>query len=241
MLNCYKYQCRTYPEVGIDKTCSRCKSTKDLSRFAKDKKKPDGRFYICRECSTTQHTKGIRVPDIIKEGVFYRTCRRCEEEKSLDSFGNQPRGLNGKQRVCKNCNRLLAKERGHYTKEKRHAREASNPQAKIRRILRTRVVCALSKYKQKKITKAAKTLDMLGCDIVHFTQYLESLFELGMSWENHGAYKVGQSMTWHIDHIKPCEAFDLTDAKQQKACFHYTNLRPMWAVDNLKKSYNYVA
>ena len=41
---------------------------------------------------------------------------------------------------------------------------------------------------------------------------------------------------WHIDHIKPCAAFDLTDPKQQKECFNYKNLQPLWAQDNIKKS-----
>ena len=41
---------------------------------------------------------------------------------------------------------------------------------------------------------------------------------------------------WHIDHIRPCASFDLTDPEQQKQCFHYTNLQPLWAEDNLRKS-----
>jgi hypothetical protein len=50
-----------------------------------------------------------------------------------------------------------------------------------------------------------------------------------MSWDNYGI------AGWHIDHIKPCCTFDLTDLEQQKQCFHYTNLRPLWAKDNLRR------
>jgi hypothetical protein len=50
-----------------------------------------------------------------------------------------------------------------------------------------------------------------------------------MSWENHGE--------WHIDHIRPCASFsDLTQLEQQKQCCHYTNLQPLWAIDNILKS-----
>lgn len=55
-----------------------------------------------------------------------------------------------------------------------------------------------------------------------------------MSWENYGFYG------WHIDHIKPCSKFDLTDPKQQEQCFHYSNLQPLWAIENFKKSDKYV-
>ena len=58
--------------------------------------------------------------------------------------------------------------------------------------------------------------------------HLESLFVPGMTWDNQGE--------WHIDHVIPCAAFDLTDPAQQSECFHYTNLQPLWAVDNLKKA-----
>lgn len=52
-----------------------------------------------------------------------------------------------------------------------------------------------------------------------------------MSWSNYG--------DWHIDHIIPCAAFDLNDELEQKACFHYTNLQPMWAKENIQKSDKY--
>ena len=48
-----------------------------------------------------------------------------------------------------------------------------------------------------------------------------------MTWENHGE--------WHIDHIKPCSSFNLIDIEEQKQCFHYSNLQPLWKIDNLTK------
>jgi hypothetical protein len=52
-----------------------------------------------------------------------------------------------------------------------------------------------------------------------------------MTRENHGL--------WHVDHIRPCASFDLTDPEQQAICFHYTNLQPLWAIDNIKKGARY--
>lgn len=62
-----------------------------------------------------------------------------------------------------------------------------------------------------------------------FKVYIESRFTEGMSWEAYFREEI------HIDHEKPCCAFDLTDPAQQAICFHYSNMRPMWAKDNLAK------
>jgi hypothetical protein len=41
---------------------------------------------------------------------------------------------------------------------------------------------------------------------------------------------------WHIDHIRPVSSFDLSDPAQVQECFHFSNLQPLWAIDNIKKS-----
>lgn len=77
--------------------------------------------------------------------------------------------------------------------------------------------------------KAYKTSELLGCTVTEFKAWIASQFSEGMSWDNYG-YE-----TWHIDHIRPCASFDLTDPEQQKQCFHYTNQQPLWAKENMSK------
>ena len=70
-------------------------------------------------------------------------------------------------------------------------------------------------------------LELLDCSISELKLYIESQFQSGMTWDNYGA--------WHLDHVIPCDAYDLSDPEQQKLCFHYTNLQPLWAEENLMK------
>lgn len=85
----------------------------------------------------------------------------------------------------------------------------------------------------KSLKKVDHTIEMIGCSALELRNYIESKFEDGMSWDNYG--KDG----WHIDHIIPCASFDLSDPSQQEECFHYTNLQPLWAKDNLSKGSYY--
>jgi len=98
----------------------------------------------------------------------------------------------------------------------------NNIQHRLKVTLRNRLYTLV-----KKIHKTKRTMDLLGCSTEELKYYLESKFTSGMSWENMGR--------WHIDHIRPCCSFDLTDPEQQKKCFHFSNLQPLWAKDNLKK------
>ncbi len=81
--------------------------------------------------------------------------------------------------------------------------------------------------------KAGSTLELLGIadkdnPIEFLWQYLEKQFKSWMTRENYGK--------WHVDHIRPCSSFDLTDSEEQKRCFRYTNLQPLWAKENFSKN-----
>lgn len=103
-------------------------------------------------------------------------------------------------------------------------RRISNPAFRLRQNLSIRISKAISKNGK----KCAKTADILGCSLDSFRMYLESRFEPGMSWENYGR-------VWHIDHIMPCAIFDLSKPEHQKRCFHFSNLQPLFAKDNMSK------
>jgi hypothetical protein len=74
-------------------------------------------------------------------------------------------------------------------------------------------------------------LDLLGCRLNEFASYLENKFLPGMSWENRNL--------WHLDHIRPLKTFDVSDPTQLAIACHFTNLQPLWAVDNLRKGHRW--
>ena len=93
----------------------------------------------------------------------------------------------------------------------------------LKKRLRNRLRQAL-----KGISKSKSTMELLGVPHMDFLKtYLECKFKEGMTWENRHL--------WHIDHVIPCSSFDLTKPEEQAKCFHYTNLQPLWASENLSK------
>jgi len=100
---------------------------------------------------------------------------------------------------------------------------------RLANVLRSRV---LSAVKSGGGEKAEKTMELLGCSVQHVRDHLESQFTEGMTWETQGE--------WHVDHIRPCASFDLEDPEEQKRCFHWTNLQPLWAQDNIHKGAKFV-
>ena len=168
-----------------------------------------------------------------------RTLKRGDiREDSMIFFRYNPTGINGEQWVTKeefeSRKEVVNKATRKYYKNNPDKikdgvnRRRQNPIQKLVDSQRARVCKAI-----KQINKSDKTMNLIGCSAIELKNYLESLFADGMSWDNYG-YE-----GWHCDHIRPCASFDLNDPKQQKECFHYTNLQPLWAKDNLSKGSYY--
>jgi len=131
----------------------------------------------------------------------------------------------------------LNKQKREYMKK----RKATDPGFKTATILRTRMRQLINEGKMKKhsasITEFAKIV--IGLPQKEFLEYIELQFYphpvtgKKMTWKNQ-TYR-----GWHLDHIKPVSKFDLTKWEEQLKCFHYTNLQPLWAEENLAKSDKY--
>jgi hypothetical protein len=113
-------------------------------------------------------------------------------------------------------------------KANRKRRYADDPAFALRQATNARIRCALLKAVGKP-GKSRPTLGLLGCSAEEYRLFLESHFAPGMCWDN------WTNDGWHIDHVVPVAAFDLTTHEGQRAAFHFTNTRPMWAAENLRK------
>jgi len=84
---------------------------------------------------------------------------------------------------------------------------------------------------KRQAVNANGTFAAVGCSVDHLRAHLESKFEAGMTWDNYGE--------WHVDHIRPCASFDLSDPKELAECFNWSNLQPLWAKENISKGAKY--
>ena len=79
----------------------------------------------------------------------------------------------------------------------------------------------------KRKQKAGSAIKDLECSLSHFKLYIENQFEENMSWGNYGK--------WHLDHITPLSAFDLTNRMEFLMACNWLNYQPLWAEDNIRK------
>jgi hypothetical protein len=127
--------------------------------------------------------------------------------------------------------------RDHAKKSKIKNRKSSRESERKRKIIDPgfRVKCNLRRrlrtlMKSTKKGGSRTSSSLIGCSTKQLAKHLESQFSKGMSWENYGIDG------WHVDHILPCSSFDHNDPRQVAQCWHWTNLRPLWAKENMLKS-----
>lgn len=236
------------------KTCNKCGEVKEYSSFCKNKRSNDGFNYRCKECASKYYIENKS--NILKKIKEYQTENKCIiSTKRKERYTNNRDNVRMQQAkyYADNKNDILKRQRDHYISNrstilKRQSIYNKNNRSKknkyesnkcrtdisyrIARNIRSRIGSCI---RTQRTNKNNHTFRLLGCDKYSLMAYLEQHFydrSTGeeMSWENYGLDG------WHIDHIRPCASFDLTDPEQQKECFHYTNLQPLWAEDNLRKS-----
>ena len=189
----------------------------------------------CRKCGETKPKENFYISHIIKDGL-YSYCKQCCRKIDLE-HKNKPEAkkrIKAYNESRKESMREYSRKRKREFKEefaaKRRFLRKNCPKTKIFKALEKRIGKLIGSYSVAKLT---------GCGRAFLKEYLESLFKEGMSWDNYGGTIPNSDKHWEIDHIRPCSSFDLSDPEQQKECFHYTNLQPLWRIDNLRKGMKY--
>ena len=230
--------------------CSRCKDEKPCSEFNENKTRHTGYSDKCRPCNRDyqieyRKRKSEELNKKKREKYSTDEGRSKMLESSKKSYQkHRDRRLKECAKYRENNREAARKYAEDYRKKNPNSRKeyaknnkdkinawnrhkyATDDNFRITRVLRSRMSQALFGK-----SKSGTTEELLGCTVEEAMLYLENQFSEGMSWENHGE--------WHIDHRKPCAAFDLTNEEEQKECFNYKNLQPLWATENLQKSSKY--
>ena len=230
----HKCDLRKYNIDGDKKRCTNCGEF-----FSLDNLNTSGRCKSCwaeearhrRNNTLLEYKSKIKnIWDRIEEDYFkkgLKKCNTCFEIKPFSEFYNESKSWDGKQNKCIKCTSKYNSSYNPYLKDYNKIKHKeyydyqrkNNPQFKLALSLRNTL---LKKLKQYKINKSTSSLDLIGITIEEFVSYIESKWVEGyMNWENNGTI-------WELDHIKPISSFDLTDKKQLKECFHFTNYQPLF-------------
>ena len=203
------------------------KSKEYRNRTAEQKRKKDREYGRINREKISKQLKAKRQsnPEYYKaQAKAIRQNRTPEQRKRLAEWQKEYR-IKNRDRLLKHreLKRDVIREQNRIRSNKKSATDICY---RIVKNLRSRTRFALKKWDT---VKSDTTERLLGCTIPEFKKYFSSLFTEGMTWE---LFMLGEI---HIDHIKPCSKFDLRISEQQRECFHYTNLQPLWQLDNLRK------
>lgn len=192
-----------------------------------DKKKEDFSLKnrVCKKCRADIAKENYKKnPNKQKNAnQKYKNKFTEEEFKKINRQCKKVHYQKNKEKII-NKNKQWRNKNPGYQKNYEKNRRLNDIEFRITGSLRSRLSQAVKyQYAIKQSTK-----ELLGCDVSFLRTHLENKFKSGMSWKNYGE--------WHIDHIKACANFNLKDVEQQKECFNYKNLQPLWAEENIRKS-----
>jgi hypothetical protein len=197
------------------KVCKKCEVEKDFCEFDIRKTSKDGLNNRCKECRRNyfnQYNSMNRDKKNEQHKKYYYSNRDKELVRNrLKHEKNKEKEIEYRKN---NRNKINEREKNRYNNDVLY---------KIKTNMRNRLRLFL---KSKKIYKTNTTLNLVGGTPEIIKEHLESQFTDGMSWDNHGE--------WHIDHKIPLSSAKTEEEVYQLA--HYSNLQPLWAEENLKKS-----
>jgi len=176
------------------------------------------RTIICIECGN-QHTGNFsHVQRFCSD-----TCRHKNQNKRDYVAEQKQRWLNNNVEKRKEV-AIDSKKRNWNNPSNIESRKnySQKLEVRLKNALRSRVKKTL-----KSNPKTTKTTLLVGCSIEELKNYIEKQFKVGMTWENWSQFG------WHLDHIKPLSSAK-TIEEMESLC-HYTNLQPLWWIDNLLK------
>jgi len=207
------------------KICTKCKISKPISEFKKDKTKKDGFYPSCKVCVKKRNDDNKE--SIKKYNKKYHDGHKEERkkwrednyEKYLETrakWGDKnPDYFRNYYQINKD---YINKRNTDYQLRRRKIDPLYKLIGNIRSLIKNSIT-------ESGFTKSTKTAQILGCSYEEFKIHIENQFMAGMSWDNRSE--------WHLDHITPM-SWGKTE-KEIIALNHYTNFQPLWAIDNMKK------
>lgn len=202
------------------KFCIKCNKEKLISEFGIRKKSIDGLNPYCKTC-LKELDKKYYISSRKNYMNYYNKEEKVKEYNS-EWIKNNINQFKQNRQNWEDNNKEKIKE---YSKKYQKLKYKNDINFKLSLLLRTN----LNRYVKKGKNKYFSSLTLLNCTLEEFKIHLEKQFKPEMSWENHGKI-------WEIDHIVPCSKFDLSKEEEQRKCFNFKNLQPLYKKENRVKS-----
>lgn len=231
------------------KSCTKCKKPKPLNEFHNCASKPDGKFSACKDCrnkSNRERSERIGYDAIYaraKSSPGHKEKRAEAYQKNAEKIKERSRewkrenkekaSVARKEEYARNRDRYIARAKQWAESNQERRREIGanysrrvnkNPAMKPALMARKLLHRVLFSTGRKKF---GKTFSILGYNKDQFCHHIERQFVEGMSWCNHGE--------WHVDHIISVSEMIHLGVSDPAKINALSNLRPVWASDNLSK------